>query len=75
MWLKLEFPFAGEAEKQESKGRGEEGWETNGSRFTQAKVLLAHLYELHSHFTLSGSFRVKARLVSRRAYTHTHKKK
>lgn len=22
MWLKLEFPFAGEAEKQESQGRG-----------------------------------------------------
>lgn len=38
MWLKLEFPLAGEAKKQESQGRGQsEREETNGSQFTQAK--------------------------------------
>lgn len=34
MWLKLEFPFAGEAEKQESRGRGQRlgGRETDKRR-------------------------------------------
>lgn len=53
MWLKLEFPLAGEAEKQENRGRGEKKRDSSGSRFTQARGLLAHpcvrLSPLHTH--------------------------
>lgn len=42
MWLKLEFPLAGEAEKQENEREGKQ--EANGSQFTQAEGLLAHLH-------------------------------
>lgn len=52
MWLKLEFPLAGEAEKQENRGTTKRERErerpTNSSPFTQAEGLLAHRYVLLS---------------------------
>lgn len=71
MWLKLEFPLAGEAEKQENRGRGKkekerERGETNSSQFTQEKGLLAHL--CHSQpFTLSLNYK-----ASQQTHTDTH---
>lgn len=65
MWLKLEFPLAGEAEKQENRGRGETE-ETKSSQFTQAKHLLAHLHAL-----LISSHCVDP-LNYKQTHTHTH---
>lgn len=72
MWLKLEFPLAGEAEKQENRGRGQtqRARETNSSRFTQAKRLLAHLcvvlIPLHTPDPLDG------KQTSRWTHKHAH---
>lgn len=70
MWLKLEFPLAGEAEKQENRGRGERR-RLHSPEFTQAKHLLTHLYLplIHLH---PGSFSLQAATHSRK-HTHIHK--